>query len=52
MAADIQQATGVEAELIQGDDGIFDVVVDGRLIYSKGETGRFPDHAEVLDQLR
>ena len=26
MAADIQQATGVEAELIQGDDGIFDVV--------------------------
>jgi hypothetical protein len=27
------------------------VVVDGKLIYSKHETGRFPDPDEILDQL-
>ena len=26
---------------------IFDVAVDGELIYSKHKTGRFPDHAEI-----
>jgi len=28
------------------------VVVDGDLIYSKAETGRFPENAEILDALR
>jgi len=26
---------------------VFDVVVDGRLVYSKRETGRFPEPGEV-----
>jgi selenoprotein W-related protein len=47
----IKAQTGIEAELVKGGGGIFDVVVDGRLIYSKHETGRFPDHAEILSQL-
>jgi len=38
-------------ELIQGKGGVFDVVADGRLIYSKKETGRFPTHEEILSQL-
>ena len=42
----------MKAELIEGRGGIFDVVVDGRLIYSKHETGRFPDHEEVLSRLK
>ena len=51
MAAKIKEVTGVEPKLIKGDNGIFDVEMDGRLIYSKDETGRFPDHDEVTDQL-
>ena len=31
--------------------GIFDVHADGELIFSKHQTGRFPEHSEVLDQL-
>jgi hypothetical protein len=27
------------------------VRVDGKLIYSKDDTGRFPEHREVLDAL-
>ena len=42
----------VDPELIKGDSGVFDVVVDGKLIYSKDETGRFPEHDEVLSQLK
>ena len=51
MAARILQTTGVEAQLIQGKGGVFDVEVDGKLIYSKHQTGRVPKHEEVLGQL-
>ena len=51
MAAAIEAAHGVEVELVRGGGGVFDVVVNGRRIYSKQETGRFPDEAEILDQL-
>ncbi len=51
MAAAIREATGVEAELIRGGGGIFDVVVDDVRIYSKQETGRFPEDAEILAKL-
>jgi selenoprotein W-related protein len=49
--AAIQEARGVEAELVRGANGVFDVVVDGRLIYSKHKTGRFPDPEEILAEL-
>ncbi len=42
----------MEAELIEGSGGIFDVVVDSKLIYCKKETGRFPTNEEILQQLK
>jgi len=38
--------------LIKGDDGIFDVVADGRLVFSKHATGRFPEEQEIVEALR
>jgi predicted Rdx family selenoprotein len=32
-----------------GSKGVFDVTVDGDLIYSKAETGRHAEPGEVLD---
>jgi predicted Rdx family selenoprotein len=32
-----------------GSKGVFDVTVDGSLIYSKAETGRHAEPGEVLD---
>jgi selenoprotein W-related protein len=52
LAAAISNEFGVEAELIKGKDGIFDVVVDGKLIYSKHQTKRFPENEEILEILR
>jgi hypothetical protein len=34
---------------VKGDNGVFDVFADGRLVFSKDEKGRFPrDPEEVL----
>jgi selenoprotein W-related protein len=43
---------GFEAEAIPGGKGQFDVVADGRPVFSKRETGRFPEDGEVLEALR
>jgi selenoprotein W-related protein len=37
-----------ETRLVHGSGGVFDVVVDGRLLYSKAETGRHAEPGEVL----
>lgn len=42
---------GITAELKKGSGGVFDVVVDGERIYSKHETGRFPENEDILDTL-
>ena len=38
-----------ELRLVTGDNGAFEVVVDGNLIYSKHATGRHAEPGEVLD---
>jgi selenoprotein W-related protein len=37
--------------LIAGRGGIFDVEVEGELIFSKHEVGRFPEDSEILEKL-
>ena len=51
MAAAIKKHAGVDPELTAGGGGIFDVKVDDKLIFSKHETGRFPENHEILNQL-
>jgi len=51
LAAKLREARKINAELIRGGGGIFDVEVDGKRIYSKHETGRFPTHDEILDKI-
>ena len=39
----------MEAELIPGRySGVYDVVVEGQLLYSKKKTGRFPEKGEIV----
>ncbi|MFQ5666741.1 MAG: SelT/SelW/SelH family protein [Candidatus Binatia bacterium] len=47
LAASLKERFGVEAELVRGKDGVFDVRVDGRLVFSKHELNRFPEPGEV-----
>ena len=39
-------------ELIPGSGGVFDVALDGKVIYSKFKTGRFPEPEEIIRLLR
>jgi hypothetical protein len=43
---------GIDAQLIEGDKGVFDVVADGDLVFSKYAAGRFPEHGEIIQALR
>lgn len=52
LAAKIQEAFGDESFLIEGAGGIFDVNVDGKLVYSKHETGEFPNEDALIEELR
>ena len=51
LAADIEARFGVQSTLEKGGAGVFDVRVDGELIFSKHAEGRFPEPAEVLGAL-
>ena len=37
-----------DLKLIMGGSGVFDVTVDGQMLYSKKETGRHAEPGEVL----
>lgn len=49
MAAELKENLNVVAETKPGGSGMFDVIADGRLIYSKSETHRFPEENEITD---
>jgi selT/selW/selH-like putative selenoprotein len=41
----------VTIEFIKGSGGVFEVVQDGKLIFSKAEEGRFPQSSDILTKL-
>lgn len=51
LAAELKAGFGVDATLIPGSGGVFEVVVDGKKVFSKSVTGRFPEPGEVSKQL-
>ena len=38
---------GVETKLISSGGGVYEIILDGELIFSKKTLGRFPDDGEV-----
>ena len=43
---------GVETKLISSGGGVFEIMLDGDLIFSKKEKGRFPDDGEVASLIK
>jgi len=52
LGARLARELGIEARLIKGDNGVFDVVANGKLIFSKDAAGRFPEESEIVEALR
>jgi predicted Rdx family selenoprotein len=47
----LNESTAHEATAVSGEKSQFDVVADGKLIFSKQKEGRFPEHDEVIQAL-
>ena len=41
----------MDATLIKGSGGQLEVVLDGQLIFSKKQTGRWPELSEILEKI-
>jgi selT/selW/selH-like putative selenoprotein len=52
LAAELKSHFGADAELIASHNGVFEVSVDGKLVFSKRSLARFPNDGEVLDLIR
>jgi len=47
LAADLNDKYGVNVRLIESGGGVFEVEIDGELVFSKKELDRFPEHSEI-----
>ena len=43
---------GAEIELVAGSNGVFDISLDGNMIYSKFKEGRFPQTEDILARVK
>ena len=51
MQAAIKQKYGITAALDEGVGGIFEVSIDGTLVYSNQVTYRFPEDEEIFAKI-
>jgi len=47
LAASLKSRFGEDVQIKPGKTGQFDVVIDGKVVFSKAEAGRFPLDNEV-----
>jgi hypothetical protein len=45
------ERTGTPASMTPGGKGQFDVLLDGRVLFSKQSVGRFPEPDEILGRV-
>lgn len=53
MAAELKANMDVDAELVPGSGGVFDILVDGQVVYSKQSAGNnFPQNDTLIEQIK
>ncbi|MBX9668653.1 MAG: Rdx family protein [Candidatus Obscuribacterales bacterium] len=52
MAAELENRCSLASELIVSSGGVFEIEIDGTLIFSKAKLGRFPEDGEVIQLLK
>ena len=52
LADELRKEFGVEANLVAGSSGIFDVILDDEIVYSKSNSGKFPEPGEVTNIIK
>jgi selenoprotein W-related protein len=51
LAKAIEEKFGIKSQLIKAGGGLFEVTANGRKIFSKKETGRFPENEEIIKDI-
>ena len=52
LGEELKKKFDAEIELLASSGGVFEVVVDGKLVFSKKALNRFPEEGEVATLLR
>ena len=52
LAAKIKERFGLEAGLVRGSGGVFEVSIDAKLVYSKKQTGQFPEDRDIFEAIQ
>jgi predicted Rdx family selenoprotein len=52
LAALLKQELGVSPELVEGEDGAFDVTVDGTMVFSKKKHGGLIGMPEIVELVK
>ena len=52
MAEQIKKELGVDVRLIKSGGGVFEIMADQKLVFSKKKENRFPEPGEVLESLK
>ena len=52
VAAELEKEFGAKSKLVAGANGIFDVIVDGKKVFSKFKAGRFPETGEITGLIK
>ncbi|MCP4402148.1 MAG: SelT/SelW/SelH family protein [bacterium] len=52
MADELEHALGVSATLVSSSGGAFEITVDGKLIFSKLQSERFPQDGEIVKKIK
>jgi len=49
---ELTRELGAEVQLLAGSGGVYEISVDGREIFSKAKTGRFPQPREIISLIQ
>ena len=52
LAETLKKKLNIDAKLIKSGGGVFEVVANGKLIFSKKKEYRFPEHEEIIESLK
>jgi selenoprotein W-related protein len=52
LAAELRGQFSVDSELTASGGGVYEITVDGSLVFSKKSLGRFPEDGEVVGLIR
>ena len=52
MEAEIKDHFQADVQLIAGSGGVYDIVADGKEIFSKHKAGRFPQPNEIITLIK